>query len=69
MKALFALVLLLDLVVLSGTFDLGTFSGASEALVAKPIGNGRTTRVHSLVAANEILSEPFDFAPRNHFGI
>ena len=69
MKALFALVLLFDLVVLSGTFDLGALSGASQALVAKPIGNDRTTRIHSLVAANETFPEPLDFAPRNHFGL
>jgi hypothetical protein len=69
MKALFALVLLFDLVVLSGTFDLGALFGASHALVAKPIGNDRTTHVHSLVAANDILSEPLDFSRRNHFGL
>jgi hypothetical protein len=69
MKALFALVVLFDLVVLSGTFDLGILSGASQALVAKPISNVGTTRVHSLVAANETFSESLDFAPRNHFGL
>jgi hypothetical protein len=69
MKALFALVLLFDLVVLSGTFDLGAFSGASQALVAKPVGNDRTSHVHSLVAANETFPEQLDFAPRNHFGL
>ena len=69
MKALFAFVLLLDLVVLSGTYDLGALSGASHALVAKPIGNGGATRVHSLVAANQTFPEPLEFGPRNHFGL
>jgi hypothetical protein len=69
MKVLFALVLLLDLVALSGTFDLAALSGASEALVAKPTGNGGTTHVHLLVVANETLSGQLDFAPRNHFGL
>lgn len=69
MKALFALVVLLDLVVLSGTFDLDVLSGTSQALVAKPISNVRITRGYSLVAANETFSESLDFAPRNHFGL
>ena len=69
MKALFALVLLFDLVVLSGTFDLGALFGASHVLVAKPIGNDRTTHIHSLVAANETFPMPLDFSPRNHFGL
>jgi hypothetical protein len=69
MKALFALVLLFDLIVLSGAFDLDVLSGAPQALVAKPISNDRTISVHSLVAANQTFPEPTDFRPRNHFGL
>jgi hypothetical protein len=69
MKVLFALVLLLDLIVLSGTFDLGVLSGTSQALVAKPISNDRATRVHLLVATNQSLPESLDFRPRDHFGL
>ena len=68
MKALFALVLLFDLVALSGTFDLGALSGTSH-VVAKPVSNDRTSRVHTLVAANQTLPAPLDFGPRNHFGL
>jgi hypothetical protein len=68
MKALFALVLLLDLVVLSGSFDLGALSG-TPVVVAKPINSDGTARVHTLVAANGTFPEPFDFGPRNHFGL
>jgi hypothetical protein len=68
MKAFFALVLLFDLVVLSGSFDPGAFSGTS-VVVAKPINNDGTARVHTLVAANETFPEPLDFGPRNHFGL
>jgi hypothetical protein len=66
MKALFALVSLFDLVVLSGTFDLGAASGPS-VVIAKSIGN--PAGVHTLVAANETFPEPLAFAPRNHFGL
>jgi hypothetical protein len=59
MKALFALVLLLDLIVLSGT----------SVFLAKPIGGDGTARVHSLVVANDTFPEPLSFQPRNHFGL
>jgi hypothetical protein len=69
MKALFAFVLLFDLVVLSATFDLGTLSGASQVFFAMPVSNDGAARVHSLVAANQTLPEPLGFGPRSHFGL
>jgi hypothetical protein len=79
MKALFALALLFDLSVLSGTFDLGALSGmfdlgaasgTSQVFVAKPISKDGAARVHSLVAANQTFPEPhFDLGPGNHFGL
>jgi hypothetical protein len=59
MKTLFALVLLFDVIALSG--------GAPQVFVMKPI---KTTGVHlaqSFAADNQTFPDPFDFGP--HFGL
>jgi hypothetical protein len=60
MRTLFALVLLFDVIALSG---------APQVFVMKPI---RSTGVHlaqSFASDNQTFPDPFDFGPRSHFGL
>jgi hypothetical protein len=61
MKTLFALVLLFDLVALSG---------APQIFIMKPIKSTGVHLAQSFASGNQTVSEPgFDFGAQNHFGL
>jgi hypothetical protein len=61
MKTLFALVLLFDMIALSG---------ASQVFIMKPIKTTEVRLAQSFAPDYQIISEPgFDFGARNHFGL
>jgi hypothetical protein len=60
MKTLFALVLFLDLIALSG---------APQVFVVKPIKGAGVQLDQSFVSDNQMLPDPFDFGQRRHFGL
>jgi hypothetical protein len=60
MKTLFALVLLFDVIALSG---------ASQVFIMKPIKTTEVRLAQSLVTDNQTFPAPFDFGPRSHFGL
>ena len=60
MKTLFALVLFLDLIALSG---------APQVFIMKPIKSTGVQLAQSLASDNQTFPEPgFDFGARKHFG-
>ena len=60
MKTLFALILLFDLIALSG---------ASQIFVMKPIKATEVRLAQSFVSDNQTLPDPPDFGDRKHFGL
>jgi hypothetical protein len=60
MKALFALVLIFDLIALSG---------APQIFIMKPIKSSGVQVAQSFASDNETFPDPFDFGARNHFGL
>jgi hypothetical protein len=60
MKTLFALVLLFDLIALSG---------ASEVFILKPIKATEVRFAQSFASDNQTFPEPFDFGQRRNFGL
>ena len=60
MRTLFALVLLFDMIALSG---------ASQIFIMKPIKTTEVRLAQSFVSDNQTFPDPFDFGPRNHFGL
>jgi hypothetical protein len=60
MKALFALVLLFDLIALSG---------ASQVFIVKPIKATEVRLAQSFASDNQTFPAPFDFGSRRHFGL
>jgi hypothetical protein len=60
MKTLFALVLILDLIAISG---------APQVFIMKPIKSTEVRLAHSFASDNQNLPDPLDFGPRSHFGL
>jgi hypothetical protein len=60
MKTLFALVLLFDVIALSG---------APQVFVLKPIKGTGVQLAQAFAPDNQTLPDPFDFGARNHFGL
>jgi hypothetical protein len=60
MKTLFALVLLFDVIALSG---------APQIFIVKPIKSTGVHLAQSFASDNQTFPEPFDFGPRSHFGL
>jgi hypothetical protein len=60
MRTLFALVLLFDVIALSG---------ASQIFIMKPITSTGVRLAQSFAADNQTLPDPFDFGARKHFGL
>ena len=60
MKTLFVLVLLFDLIALSG---------ASQVFILKPIKTTEVRLAQSFVSDNQTFPDPFDFGQRRHFGL
>ena len=60
MRTLFALVLL---------FDMMALSGAPHVLVMKPIKTTEVRLAQSFVSDNQTFPAPFDFGSRSHFGL
>jgi hypothetical protein len=60
MKTLFALVLLFDVVALSG---------ASQIFIVKPIETTEVRLAQSFVSENQTFPAPLDFGARKHFGL
>jgi hypothetical protein len=60
MKTLFALVLLFDLVALSG---------APQTFILKSIKTTEVRLAQSSVSDNQTFPDPFDFGQRKHFGL
>jgi hypothetical protein len=60
MKTLFALVLLFDVIALSG---------ASQIFIMKPIASTGVRLAQSFVSDNQTLPDPLDFGARKHFGL
>jgi hypothetical protein len=60
MKTLFALVLLFDVIVLSG---------APQIFIMKPIKTAEVRLAQSFAPDNQTFPELFNFGPRNHFGL
>jgi hypothetical protein len=61
MKTLFALVLLFDAVALSG--------GAPEVFITQPTKATGVRLAQSFASDNQTFPDPYDFGPRNHFGL
>jgi hypothetical protein len=60
MKTLLALVLL---------FDVFALSGAPQVFIMKPIKSTGVQLAQSFALDNQTSPDPFDFGPRNHFGL
>ena len=60
MKTLFALVLLFDLIALSG---------ASQVFIPNPIKATEVRLAQSFASDNQTFPDPFDFGQRRHFGL
>jgi hypothetical protein len=60
MKTLFALVLLFDVVALSG---------ASQVFILKPIKATEVRLAQSFASDNQTFPDPIDFGQRRHFGL
>jgi hypothetical protein len=60
MKMLFALVLLFDLIALSGE---------SQIFIVKPIKTTEVRLAQSFASDNQTFPDPFDFGQRRHFGL
>ena len=60
MKTLLALVLLFDVIALSG---------APQVFIMKPIKTTQVRLAQSFASDNQTFPEPFDFGPRSHFGL
>jgi hypothetical protein len=60
MKMLFALLLLFDVIALSG---------APQTFILKPIKTAEARLAQSFASDNETFPDPFDFGPRSHFGL
>ena len=60
MKTLFALVLLFDVIALSG---------ASQIFIMKPVNTTEVRLAQSFALNNQTFPDPFDFGPRSHFGL
>jgi hypothetical protein len=60
MKTLFALVLLFDVIALSG---------ASQVFIMKPITSTGVRLAQSFAVDNHTLPDPLDFGARKHFGL
>jgi hypothetical protein len=60
MKTLLALVLLFDVIALSG---------ASQIFIMKPITSAGVHLAQSFVSDNQTFPDAFDFGPRSHFGL
>jgi hypothetical protein len=60
MKTLFALVLLFDVIALSG---------APQIFIVKPIKSTGVHLAQSFASDNQTFPEPSDFGPRSHFGL
>ena len=60
MKTLFVLVLLFDVIALSG---------ASQVFIMKPIKTTEVRLAQSFATDNQTFPALFDFGPRSHFGL
>jgi hypothetical protein len=60
MKTLFALVLLFDLIALSG---------ASQVFILNPIKAAEVRLAQSFASDNRTFPNPFDFGQQRHFGL
>jgi hypothetical protein len=60
MKSLVALVLLFDMIALSG---------ASEVFIMNPVKTTEVRFAQSFVSDNQTFPDPFDFGSRRHFGL
>ena len=60
MKTLLALVLLFDVIALSGS---------PQVFIMKPIKNKGVQLAQSFASDNQTFPDPFDFGPRGHFGL
>jgi hypothetical protein len=60
MKTLFALLLLFDVIALSG---------ATQVFIMKPVKHTGTRLAQSFAIDDQTFPAPFDFGPRSHFGL
>jgi hypothetical protein len=60
MKTLFALVLLFDVIALSG---------ASQVFIMKPINGAEVRLVQAFATDNQTFPDSLDFGTRKHFGL
>jgi hypothetical protein len=60
MKTLFALVLLFDVIALSG---------ATQVFIMKPVKPVGTRLAQSFAIGDQTFPDHFDFGPRSHFGL